>query len=148
MDRNWASLALERRGLVDESKALSMTVGGRSPKVAKQIPRPYPRRPRSVHRTNHISYVPYLDVNIPARLSPHLLNMPPRSERLLSSPHLGGKSAVILFVVSIIAFVVESQLTQVRAPFYSIGSASHLIVYTVCAKHPSLSATILSLVRL
>jgi len=37
MDWNWASLALERRGLLDESKALSMTVRGKSPKVAKQI---------------------------------------------------------------------------------------------------------------
>ena len=38
------------------------------------------------------------------------LNMP---EWSLSAPHLGGKSVIILFVLTLIAFVVESQLTQV-----------------------------------
>jgi hypothetical protein len=38
----------------------------------------------------------------------------------LSLPRLGGNLAVILFVLTLIAFVVESQLTQVRALFRSI----------------------------
>ncbi|KAH9964298.1 hypothetical protein BC827DRAFT_68977 [Russula dissimulans] len=48
-----------------------------------------------------------------------------QSERALSLPHLGGKSAVILFITTLIAFVVESQLTQYvqstlhfRRPFF------------------------------
>ncbi|KAI0296165.1 hypothetical protein BC826DRAFT_1005631 [Russula brevipes] len=36
----------------------------------------------------------------------------PRPERLLSLPRLGGNSVLVLFVVTLIAFVVESQLTQ------------------------------------
>ncbi|KAI0003705.1 hypothetical protein BJV74DRAFT_811082 [Russula compacta] len=50
------------------------------------------------------------------------LNMP---EWSLSAPHLGGKSVIILFVLTLIAFVVESQLTQYvqstlhfRQPFF------------------------------
>ncbi|KAI0308234.1 hypothetical protein B0F90DRAFT_138893 [Multifurca ochricompacta] len=46
-------------------------------------------------------------------------------ERLLSLPRLGGKSTVIIFVLTLIAFVVESQLTQYvqstlhyRQPFF------------------------------
>ena len=34
--------------------------------------------------------------------------------RIAALPHLGGKTAVILFVFTLSAFVAESQLTQVR----------------------------------
>jgi hypothetical protein len=40
----------------------------------------------------------------------------------LSLPRLGGNFAVFLFVLTLIAFVAESQLTQVRALFHSIDS--------------------------
>jgi len=47
------------------------------------------------------------------------------SDRALSLPRLGGKSAVVLFIVTLIGFVVESQLTQYvqstlhyRKPFF------------------------------
>jgi hypothetical protein len=37
-----------------------------------------------------------------------------------SLPHsTGGKTAIVLFILTLIAFVVESQLTQVRVSFYS-----------------------------
>jgi hypothetical protein len=41
------------------------------------------------------------------------------TERLPSLPQTGGKTAIVLFILTLIAFVVESQLTQVRVSFYS-----------------------------
>jgi len=39
------------------------------------------------------------------------------SDRAFSLPRLGGNSAVVLFIVTLVAFVVESQLTQVSLLF-------------------------------
>ena len=41
------------------------------------------------------------------------------TERFPSLPQTGGKTAIVLFILTLIAFVVESQLTQVRVSFYS-----------------------------
>ena len=45
--------------------------------------------------------------------------MSPRTERSPSLPHTGGKTAIVIFILTLIAFVVESQLTQVRVSSYS-----------------------------
>jgi hypothetical protein len=50
--------------------------------------------------------------------------MSPPTERLFSSPLTGGKTAIVLFILTLIAFVLESQLTQVRVSSYSTVSSS------------------------
>jgi hypothetical protein len=76
--------------------------------------------------------------------------MPPSPERFLSFPRLGGKSPVILFLISLIAFVTESQLTQVRVLLHYIHfSYLTYLCFTsiVCTEHPPISTAIFSLVR-
>ena len=63
----------------------------------------YPRGPRN----------PF----VPAHSS--TTDMAPRPDHSLALPRLGGKSAVIIFILTLIGFVLESQLTQVRAYFLS-----------------------------
>lgn len=72
------------------------------------------------------------------------------TERSLSSPLTGGKTAIVLFILTLIAFVLESQLTQVRVPSCSIVSSRSLSLHKkkVCTKHASLSPAILHIVRL
>jgi len=48
------------------------------------------------------------------------------TEWLPSLPHTGGKAAIVLFIVTLIASVVETQLAQVRVSFYSSVSSISL----------------------
>ncbi len=49
-----------------------------------------------------------------------------RPDRSFALPRLGGKSAVIIFVLTLVAFVLESQLAQVRTYFHSRSLVSYL----------------------
>ena len=67
--------------------------------------------------------------------------------RIAALPHLGGKTAVILFVFTLSAFVAESQLTQVRfrdLQWYYVHLSYQIIA--VCPEQPRISATILLVV--
>jgi hypothetical protein len=125
---------------VSESNALSIAVSGNKPSlvtrhVCAQLPQ------------NVVGSRTYAQAHLYLyQFSPPHRVMALQSERALSLPHLGGKSAVILFITTLIAFVVESQLTQVSLLFCLSISVSHPCVYKVCAKHSSLSASILPLV--
>ena len=55
-----------------------------------------------------------------------------RPEQSLSLPRLGGNLTVVLFVLTLIGFVVESQLTQVRALFRSIDFCISPHLYSMC----------------
>lgn len=69
------------------------------------LPRINPRLKRNTCIANHTAN-PYIDMT----------TVPDRSFAL---PQLGGKSAVIIFILTLVAFVVESQLAQVRTYFHS-----------------------------
>ena len=68
------------------------------------------------------------DVSLP-RINPRLkrntcianpyFDMTTVPDRSFALPRLGGKSAVIIFILTLVAFVVESQLAQVRTYFHS-----------------------------
>ena len=62
-------------------------------------------------------------------------------------PRLGGRAAVVLFIAILVAFVVQSALTQVHSPavyrFLQQPNAGH----AVRSEHTRLPAAVLSLVR-
>ncbi len=72
-----------------------------------------------------------------------------RNADLLTIPHIGGKLAVFVFIITLLAFVLESELTQVSAstspetvrPFLTVPPP-----FVVCPNDSQLSATILPLV--
>lgn len=52
-----------------------------------------------------------------------------------ATPHLGGATAIVVFVFTLVAFVAESELTQVRIPDTSCdGRATHLRPLSVRSK--------------
>jgi hypothetical protein len=116
---------------------MEVTVQGKLKFIGKQTP----NTDTSTVRTTDHTHV----LDTPTHRSPHpLLDMSLRSEGSPFLPRLGGNLAVIFFVLILVAFVVESQLTQVRALFYSIDSRSsspHL--YSMC-KAPFASGSLFS----
>jgi hypothetical protein len=68
------------------------------------------------------------------------------SNRRDATPSLGGRWAVVLFVVALVAFVAESELTQVRGPFVIIFSCPLTFFFSVCSDYSWLPTSILSLV--
>ena len=63
-----------------------------------------------------------------------------RNADLLAIPHIGGKLAVFVFIITLLAFVVESELTQVSA---STSAETFLTVspFVVCPNDSQLSTT-------
>ena len=48
-------------------------------------------------------------------------------DQKLDIPYLGGGTAAALFVVTLVAFVAESQLTQVSLPLYLYQQYSNML---------------------
>ena len=71
-----------------------------------------------------------------------------RTPESLGVPHVGGRLAVVLFAFTLVAFVSESQLTQVSPTrnFRQMLLHIHPVVSTVCADYSRLPSAILHFV--
>ncbi len=70
----------------------------------------------------------------------------PAGHHAAATPRIGGKLTVALFIVTLFAFVVESEFTQVGRPRRLTGTDAYLPVL-VCSDRPWIQTTISYLVR-
>ena len=100
--------------------------------------------PLAINHRHYQAYniPPLIDVVVPISPSPRLsFNFSTdMSNGHDTAPALGGKWAVLLFIVTLLAFVAESQLAQVREQFflYFAWSKSILTVYLFSMFKPHL----------
>ena len=71
-----------------------------------------------------------------------------RNDTSLAAPHVRGKLAVVVFVFTLLAFVVESQLTQVSTQVRLVVKCVPDMVLKVCSNESSITTSVLPLVRL
>jgi hypothetical protein len=75
-----------------------------------------------------------------------------RNTDLLTITHIGGKLAVLVFILTLLAFVLESELTQVSTIYYVHSPCKifllrlYLLPFVVCSNDSQLSTTIFPIV--